>query len=654
MVVAAFVVAAVALVPPGAGAASQTRREFRSALSKGSVLAPKLVGTIRGGIARPSFRAPGFDVSSLTRPPPLLTPNPIEYVALKQRSGESSNVELRAIAPPSAAGNAATESFVGGVAFAGISQRSEVAAFGRSQYVSPPDVQLAAGPSQLVEGANTTVSVWDKSGHPIAIYDLASFMGLPRGSYMSDPWVLYDTMSGRWFVSCFAIDANKNSTVFFAASDTSDPTETWQVYFMGPTVRIITDQPRIGVTLDKIVLSWDDYGVGSGFMGNEVWVIQKSDVLAGSTSPGNFFFEADPTYFSVMPARLLASTATAYLVYTNSNPDQLQSLAYPSIGVAAVTGSPAAGNVTWSESDPQVTSTAFPPQASQAYGYPLDTGDTRMTSAVWANNVLWTAGNDACTPEGGSRRRSCIRVTALGTGSPEATVLDEYDVSGEGIDAAYGALTLTSAGEMHMVSAASGPGFYPSVFSTGQSAPQGDFLPTTWVATGQGPLDNYQKSFQANRWGDYSGASTDPSDPTTVWLASEFAATGTTPSNWGTVIAQGGAALGPDRISPSITKVDDSPDPFYPNGDGRKDVTRIQWRLNEGSVFTLMITAKGSSRPVVRIATYTTTGQWVYTWNGRTSGRKPAPAGHYIYRLIATDASGNRSKETKGSVTLLR
>src|SRR5207247_184075 len=102
----AFVVAAVALVPPGAGAASQTRRQFRSALSKGGVLAPKLVGTIRGGIARPSFRAPGFDASTLTRPPPLLTPNPIEYVALKQRSGESSDVDIRAIAP-SPAGNAA-------------------------------------------------------------------------------------------------------------------------------------------------------------------------------------------------------------------------------------------------------------------------------------------------------------------------------------------------------------------------------------------------------------------------------------------------------------------------------------------------------------------------------------------------------------------
>jgi hypothetical protein len=207
---------------------------------------------------------------------------------------------------------------------------------------------------------------------------------------------------------------------------------------------------------------------------------------------------------------------------------------------------------------------------------------------------------------------------------------------------------------MHMVSAASGPDFYPSVFSTGQIAPQGDSLPSIWIATGQGPLDNYQKSFGANRWGDYSGAATDPTDPNTVWLASEFAATGTDPFNWGTVIAQGSAALGPDRTSPSITKVSDSPDPFYPNGDGRKDATKIRWRLSEGGVSTLEITAKGSSRPVVRILTYLTSGSWYYEWNGRTSARNPAPAGKYFYRLNTTDASGNKSKQAKGRVALIR
>lgn len=112
------------------------------------------------------------------------------------------------------------------------------------------------------------------------------------------------------------------------------------------------------------------------------------------------------------------------------------------------------------------------------------------------------------------------------------------------------------------------------------------------------------------------------------------------------------AASAVDTQPPRITKVSDKPDPFTPNGDGNKDVTRIRFTVNEG--FDLLLTIKkGGTNAVRLVANNRAAGSYVFTWNGRknNSGKK-VKGGKYTYSIKATDDDGNSS--TKSGRTRLR
>src|SRR5207253_4071428 len=66
------------------------------------------------------------------------------------------------------------------------------------QNIEPPDTQVAAGPTSVVEMVNANMSIWSKSGAQLAPrVDLNAFYGLPGGSGISDPRVVYDRHTTR-------------------------------------------------------------------------------------------------------------------------------------------------------------------------------------------------------------------------------------------------------------------------------------------------------------------------------------------------------------------------------------------------------------------------------------------------------------------------
>jgi hypothetical protein len=105
-------------------------------------------------------------------------------------------------------------------------------------------------------------------------------------------------------------------------------------------------------------------------------------------------------------------------------------------------------------------------------------------------------------------------------------------------------------------------------------------------------------------------------------------------------------------VPPAITRVSDKPDPFTPNGDGRKDRTRIRFRVNEN--FSLVFTIKRNGNNVVRIVDFLGPGTYVVTWNGRRNftGQK-VNSGQYTYSIRATDEFGNSATKS-GKTTVKR
>jgi hypothetical protein len=448
------------------------------------------------------------------------------------RVTQASGVPVTSVAGSTTAATA-TEQVVTG--FAGVTLVQQVTALGNDQAVTPPDTQIAAGPDSLLEMVNSSGSVWTKSGGLVKIFDLNSFFPVPAGYTFSDPRVLYDAISGRWFASGVAfVTPSYGSVLVFAVSDTSDPTGTWHVYSADNSSNVTHDQPKIGVSADKVAFSFNDFLNAAFFQGASTWVFGKAAMLAGASSIPGQAVGPDSRRVSIVPAIELTSTSTEFMAYNNSDCGYSGCNAgYPSIGIVALTGDPSIGTLAWSESDPAIAGTSQPPAADQP-GIPgsIQTNDDRFLTAVWQNGTLWVDGNDACTPPGDTAIRPCPRLIQVSTAG--STVNQNFDLGSTGNDLYYPAVQLDSAGDMYVVYNISSTSQDVSVRLTGQptgSAPQ-FVVPAQTIQAGQGLYTC------ATRWGDYSGSALDPSNPSSVWLAAEFAGASSTNCNWATFISQ--------------------------------------------------------------------------------------------------------------------
>jgi Bacterial Ig-like domain (group 1) len=416
--------------------------------------------------------------------------------------------------------------------------QTQVLLHGFDQANSPPDTQLAAGPTDLVEADNSTLSIWTKSGSLMRSYDINTFFPLPSGFVFTDPRILYDAESARWFLSGLAFDgANLDSEVFIGVSATSDPTGVWKTFPLAFTAGVIHDQPMTGVSTDKVAISWNDFSGTSAntamFSGAQTWVLQKSDLLAG-VAPRHFAFAPDANRFRFVPALSLTPTSTEWIAYNNADCAALVcTTGSPTVGVIAITGTPAGNNVAATESDPAIQATTAPPSPRQPSGTPVvGDNDDRFLSAVWQNGTLWMSGTDACMPTGDSSMRACMRLVAISTSGATPTVTQDFDGMSNGVDLYYPAVTLDSSGNLFIAYSESSPSEFPTASAVAISAAApGIFENAITLAPGLG-------SYTGSRWGDYSAAVPDPANPGTVWVTAEYQASAALSTNWGTATAR--------------------------------------------------------------------------------------------------------------------
>jgi IPT/TIG domain len=410
---------------------------------------------------------------------------------------------------------------------------------------TPPDTQLAAGPADLMEMINDVGSVWSKSGSLSRSFDLNTFFKVPSGQTFSDPRVVYDAPSGRWFATGLSFNSSYGSQIYIAVSSTSDPSGIWTVYSGDSSSTVLHDQPKVGVSADKVVMAWNDFLSGAFFQGSVIWVIQKSDLLVAG-SPAVSGLGPDSSRPSIAPAQNLSydpTTAnTAYAVYNNS----------PNVGLLTITGTPRTGNVAMSESDPYIGATATPPRADQP-GSPgsIATNDTRFLTAAWQGGTLWTSANDGCGTV------VCARLVAVSTTASPPSVTFSQDLTSAGGDLYYPAVTMDQSGNMAAVYTVSSTLTYPSVRVIGATLSGSSYtlLSGQTVNSGANNIYSYGSCLTSPpcRWGDYSGAAVDPSDPNDVWVTGEYSASNVgVNNNWGTYTARL-TVSGPTVTGPTVT-----------------------------------------------------------------------------------------------------
>ena len=143
-------------------------------------------------------------------------------------------------------------------------------------------------------------------------------------------------------------------------------------------------------------------------------------------------------------------------------------------------------------------------------------------------------------------RRPCSRLIQVFTST--ATINQDFDIATTGGGLYFPAFALDGNGDMYVVYNISSSTQYVGVRITGQlagAAPQ--TLAAAQTIRSGDTTYNMNPCFGttgASRWGDYAGAAIDPQNPTDVWVASEYAAIGTStnPSTagcaWGTFAAR--------------------------------------------------------------------------------------------------------------------
>lgn len=395
----------------------------------------------------------------------------------------------------------------------------------------PPDVQVAVGLNHIVEIVNRGVAIYNKQGGLISNTPLNQFFNM-GSDWTFDPRVMYDSLNGRWIAS---VDDNTPGLVKIAFSTSNDPTGSWKLYAFGKSGQYCPDQPRLGISSDKVIVTADQfpYNVNTqsgqqcfgslSFLGPQYWVLNKTDLIDGASLVHNVTIGPMANIpGSLQPVQSLSATNILYMITTGEN-----ATVADAVKVITVSGAPP-GTVTNT-----TTTLRFPtpvnavPQVGPCIGAPqppiggqsfcLDTYSegTRVQGAAWSQGELWLAFNSGCTPSGDNQVRDCVHLTQINTLAINIT--RDFDYGAKGQYYFYPALTIDSNQNLDLIYGYSNSTTYPSLAITGQAFndPSNALAPRLSIKSGSA-------TWTATRWGDYFGAGVDPSNTTVVWVAGEY------------------------------------------------------------------------------------------------------------------------------------
>jgi hypothetical protein len=501
----------------------------------------------------------------------------------------------------------------------------------------PPDVQVAAGPGYVVEMVNLAERVWRTSGGAaleLQTQDLASFFqsGSDR---LTDPRIIYDAVSGRWFASISDVDSNG---ILVAVSTGADPTGGWTITsYPAPGC---ADQPRLGVADGTVVLAADIFKNciegGTRPIGAELWVVNKQELLAGATKPDFTTYGPDPNLASFAPVQSLSSTSTEYVVSVNAPSSRV-------VHLFAVDGIPPAAVTVNEIATPSITRMSRPPFATQppASGQAqpqIDTNDDRVLEAVWENGRLWFSGNTGCLPAGDTLVRSCARIVELSTAN--GTVTSDTDLSERGAHLFYPAIRPDGSGNLVVVYGESGQSVQPEVVAVGRT-PDGTFTNPVVIAQSA-------SAYVGGRYGDYFGAARDATNPGVVWVAGEAGTDVPGGDGWATTVASVAITASGATPPPVLGASPPAVRAVHINGRSGKSVRLMFRSLEDGAAVRTVVTVRSKGAVVFTLTTAKASlhaGQvYVVLWHPAKKLRGTLP--YCVHSISATGAPSTQSCST--------
>lgn len=457
----------------------------------------------------------------------------------------------------------------------------------------PPDVAGGVGPAHLLTMLENQVLVTDRNGgNPVAV-DTSVFWS-PLGSTPASPTHVYprvhfDDLSGRWLVSIRnGIGSLGTTVIFFAISQSDDPTGTWDYYAIDadPADASQADWIQLGCNDTWVVFTANMFNLaGTVSLGSKMWAVDKSTALAGgpltvSTFPAGFLSAVHGSGgTSPMPARTLDSNPTLWMAnnsFTSGGVFLLQLTRVTGTGAAPVVsgipGSPFGGSTSFCFTSTNYSGTQRS-MAQVGEARFISPFSPRLASVAVRNGMIWIANS-------GGLPGPATNAAPTSNG----VVWHQVDptLPFPGAPAAPGTMVLQSGAITNGVNTMS---MYPSIavncaddvligFANGDAtiSPRACYSMRlgTDALNSMGPIQQlkagestYWKNFGVGttaQYGRYTSTCVDPNDDKTLWTLQEYADMRVGPadndSRWGTHWGR----LGDCDELPLIT---DDPDSFF-------------------------------------------------------------------------------------------
>lgn len=465
---------------------------------------------------------------------------------------------------------------------------------------APADPNLAVGATQVVDLVNTAFAVFSKTG--TVLYGPADtntlwsgFGGHCQSDNYGDATVRYDNLANRWVITQFANVSSANGPYYecLAVSKTSDATGAYNRYAF--QYANFPDYPKLSVWPDAYYITYNLYtSTSGGFQGTEACAYDRTRMLNGVAATQQCFITPAPAWASMLAADLDGTTPPP-----PGEPNTLVALG----GLSSLEYWKF--HVDWANP----ANTTF-------------TGPTNLIVAPYVQPCLL---NEYCVPQPGTSQgldviadRLMYRLAYRNFGDHESLVVShtvtsllttgirwyELRMNTAGTVSVFqqgtwapdstnrwmGSIAMDKAGNMALGYSGSSSSMFPSVLFTGRLARD----PAGQMTQGEGTIQagsGSQIGTDADRWGDYSSMSVDPTDGCTFWYTHEYlAANGF--YNWSTKLGAfqlPGCAPAPPANDFSISA---SPGSATVNP-GSRATTAVKTAVTSGSAQTVALSVSG-------------------------------------------------------------
>lgn len=395
-----------------------------------------------------------------------------------------------------------------------------------------PDLTIAAGPSLLVLADNSGVAIVNKAGVGLDSKPMSEFFASVRArgaNRLTDPWVVYDAQSGRFFLANSDRVDNAGCTVgtciahlLLAVSKSANPRSLtpadWYLYALDRTLDRTLDGTtlttnwgdfdHIAVVGDVVAISMNMYTFAGSNQGVKVRLLDKSALVNGAPVTSWTDFVALPGGFRV--ATMFGNPGVIFLLRSPSCSAEILSIPLTPVS-----------RVVTSRTVSVAGSCVSPPDVVQpGGGRPIDV--VLGAQAVYRNGSLWQAG--LVRSNFGSTDVSAIRWIQVDVSRwPDGVQILQNGIHGtDGSWAFAPTLMVDSTNGMGMVYGRAGATEFLSAYYVGRLASD---PPNTLRAP------NLLKSGAAvfsfildgrNRYTDYFGISLDPADDS-IWMLGMYA-----------------------------------------------------------------------------------------------------------------------------------